>query len=127
MAESAYDRMPNASTSSPSGPALQRVRLLERQVDEAVARADLVRAPVALAALPQERAPEPPSTKKISSSAPSRWSGVDHMPGIDLDPLQPDGDRPGGLAEVAPVAGQVAALAAVRLDVVPVGEHDAGC
>ena len=63
----------------PVGPGPQRVRLLVREMDEAVAFADLVGA--GSSSPRQRRGPEPPSTKKISSSAPSRWSGVDHLPG----------------------------------------------
>ena len=62
----------------------------------------------------------PARTKKISSSAPSEWAGVDHFPGSTSIRLTPAVTVPGRRPEVAPRAGDVARLAAGRLDVVPV-------
>ena len=45
------------------------------------------------------------------------------LPGIDLDPFQADGPRPGRPAEIRPLPGDVARFAAVGRHLVPVGDH----
>ena len=45
------------------------------------------------------------------------------LAGVDLEPLQPDGDRPGRASEVAPDRAQVSELVAPAVDIVPVDDE----
>ena len=67
--------------------------------------------------------PEPPRTKKISSSPVWRWKGVDHLPGSTWIRLTPTVFVPAAEPRSVQSACEVARLRAAALDLVPVGDH----
>ena len=80
-------------------------------VELAHAMDDAVAGPTSNAESRSRQMPEPPRTKKISSSAVCRCKGVDHFPGSILIRLKPDRLRSGRRAEVGPFSRDVAGFA----------------
>ena len=95
----------------------QRVRPGARRMDDAVAGPDLVDLPV----LPGEAGAAEDVDDLLLGALDVRRRRP--LAGVDLEPLQPDGDRPGRASEVAPDRAQVSELAAAALDVVPVRDE----
>ena len=113
---SVWPRVPNASTSSPSSPARSVWSSRTRWTMQSPG-------PTSNAAPSSRQTPEPPSTKKISSSAVCTVKGRRPLAGIDPDPLEADRLRPGGLAEIRPLTADVAGFAPAALGLVPMGDH----
>ena len=111
-------RVPNASTSSPSSPARRVWSSRTRWTMQSPG-------PTSNAPVRSRQTPEPPRTKKISSSAVCRWRGVDHLPGSTLTRFRPDRLRPGRHAEIGPLAGDVAGFARGRAPPRPSGRSHA--
>src|SRR5205823_2761112 len=102
----------------PVRPPDQRVRLLPDPVDDAVARPDLVRLPV----LPGEtRAAEDVEDLLLVELD---VDGRAALGGVDEEARRADVAGAGGVAEVDPDDRQRADLAAMALDLVPVGDHE---
>jgi hypothetical protein len=98
------------------GSGAKRVRFLSHPVHDAVPRPDLVDLPV----LPGETIAGEDEEDLLLGRLDMR--GGRPLTGIHLHAVDADPDAAGGLAEVAPVAGNVALGASDRRDVVPVDD-----
>ena len=99
----------------PGGTGSERVRLLLRYMDEAVAFGDLVDLPI----LPRDAGSSEHEKDLLLSAFDVRRRRP--LAGVDLDPLEPDAPRAGGRAQISPGAGQMAGFTPDRLHLVPVG------